>query len=169
MMLAALTLQRESEERSLFLFDTFAGMTEPTERDTGPGGLEAITLWNDHRKADGGSWLSASLEEVKANLAQTSYPENLLTFVQGDVLTTIPKEAPDEIALLRLDTDWYESTKHELEHLYPRLSPGGVLIVDDYGQWQGAKDAVDEYLSTLDSPPFLMRTDYTGRMGVKPG
>jgi O-methyltransferase len=169
MMLAALTLRREMEERPIFLFDTFEGMTKPTERDTGPGGLEAIAMWRHHRQANGGNWLSVSVDEVKANLSQTSYPESLLTFVQGDVLHTIPEEAPDEIALLRLDTDWYESTKHELEHLYPRLAPGGVLIVDDYGQWKGAKDAVDEYLSTLDSPPFLMRTDYTGRMGVKPG
>jgi O-methyltransferase len=169
MMLAALTLQREMEERQLFLFDTFAGMTKPTERDTGPGGLDAISMWHHHRKADKGNWLSVSLEEVKSNLSQTNYPEGLITFAQGDVLSTIPEKAPDEIALLRLDTDWYESTKHELEHLYPRLAPGGVLIIDDYGQWKGAKDAVDEYLSTLDSPPFLMRTDYTGRMGVKPG
>lgn len=169
MMLAALTMQKEMEERQIFLFDTFAGMTKPTERDTGPGGLEAIAMWRRHRQVDGGDWLAVPLEEVRSNLAQTDYPESLLTFVQGDVLETIPKEAPDEIALLRLDTDWYESTRHELEHLYPRLAPGGVLIVDDYGQWRGAKDAVDEYLSTLDDPPFMMRTDYTGRMGVKPG
>lgn len=169
MMLAALTLQREMEERQIFLFDTFEGMTEPTERDTGPGGLEATAMWRRHQEESGGNWLSVSLEEVKGNLSQTDYPESLLRFVQGDVLQTIPGEAPDEIALLRLDTDWYESTKHELEHLYPRLVPGGVLIVDDYGQWRGAKDAVDEYLSGLDNAPFLTRTDYTGRMGVKPG
>jgi hypothetical protein len=169
MMLAALALQEEAEERQLFLFDTFAGMTEPSERDTGPGGLKAISMWRNHRQTNGGNWLAVPLNEVKVNLSQTNYPESLLTFVQGDVLRTIPEEAPEEIALLRLDTDWYESTKHELEHLYPRLAPGGVLIVDDYGQWSGAKDAVDEYLSTLDSPPFLMRTDYTGRMGVKLG
>jgi hypothetical protein len=169
MMLAALTLQREKEERQIYLFDTFAGMTEPTERDTGPAGLKATTMWLEHRRRDGDNWLAVSLEEVQANLAQTSYPESLLTFVQGDVMDTIPNEAPEEIALLRLDTDWYESTKHELAHLYPRLAPGGVLIVDDYGNWAGAKDAVDEYLATLDRPPFLTRTDYTGRMGVKPG
>lgn len=169
MMLTALTLQREKEQRPIFLFDTFAGMTKPTERDTGPRGLKATAMWREHQRADGENWLAVSLEEVKANLSQTDYPESLLTFVQGDVLQTIPDEAPDEIALLRLDTDWYESTKHELEHLYPRLAPGGVLIVDDYGQWKGAKDAVDEYLSKLDRPPFLTRTDYTGRMGVKPG
>jgi O-methyltransferase len=169
MMLAALTLRREMEERQLFLFDTFAGMTKPTEKDTGPDGSEAVAMWFDRRQANGGNWLAVSLEEVKGNLAGTGYPQGLLTFVQGDVLRTIPAEAPDEIALLRLDTDWYESTKHELEHLYPRLAPGGVLIVDDYGHWKGAREAVDEYLSTLDKPPLLARTDYTGRMGVKPG
>jgi hypothetical protein len=169
MMLAALALRREKEKRQLFLFDTFAGMTKPTEKDTGPDGSEAVTMWLDQRQANGSNWLSVPLKEVKRNLAQTGYPEDLLTFVQGDVLRTIPKEAPDEIALLRLDTDWYESTMHELEHLYPRLAPGGVLIIDDYGHWKGAREAVDEYLAALDGPPFLMRTDYTGRMGVKPG
>jgi hypothetical protein len=85
----------------------------------------------------------------------------------GEVETTIPDQAPQEIAVLRLDTDWYESTHHELVHLYPRLSEGGVLIVDDYGHWQGARRAVDEYFASDAAPILLSRIDYTGRMGVK--
>jgi hypothetical protein len=84
------------------------------------------------------------------------------------VETSLPDSAPSEIALLRLDTDWYESTKHELIHLYPRLLPGGILIIDDYGHWQGARKAVDEYFQTLRPVPFLSRIDYTGRIAVKP-
>jgi O-methyltransferase len=80
---------------------------------------------------------------------------------------TIPENAPESIALLRLDTDWYESTRHELEHLFPRLSPGGVLIIDDYGHWQGCKRAVDEYFGKNGARIFLARVDYTGRIGVK--
>jgi hypothetical protein len=80
---------------------------------------------------------------------------------------TLPARAPGKIALLRLDTDWYESTRCEMEHLYPRLSPGGVLIVDDYGHWQGARDAVDEYLAAHEEALLLARVDYTARIAVK--
>lgn len=79
----------------------------------------------------------ASLDEVKANLATTGYPSDHLHFVEGMDEDTIPAVAPEEISILRLDTDWYESTRHELRHLWPRLSPGGVLIIDDYGHGQG--------------------------------
>ena len=81
---------------------------------------------------------------------------------------TIPKLIPERIALLRLDTDWYESTKHELEYLYPLLAPGGILIIDDYGHWDGCRKAVDEYFSTLKKKPLLIRLDYTGRLAIKP-
>ena len=57
---------------------------------------------------------------------------------------------------------------NELEHLYPRLAPHGVLIIDDYGHWVGAKQAVDEYFATQKLKPFLNRLDYTGRLVIKP-
>jgi predicted O-methyltransferase YrrM len=90
-------------------------------------------------------------------------------FVEGDVVQSLKIESnlPESISVLRLDTDWYESTRAELEVLYPRLSPGGVLIIDDYGHWGGAKKAVDEYFRGRPKP-LLQYTDYTGRMGVKP-
>jgi O-methyltransferase len=87
--------------------------------------------------------------------------------VSGDVAATIPAEAPSAIALLRLDTDWYESTRHELEHLYHRVSTGGVVIIDDYGHWEGSRRAVDEFLTTLDQVPLLTRLDFDGRMWIK--
>ena len=80
---------------------------------------------------------------------------------------TIPGEAPDRLALLRLDTDWYESTRHELVHLYPRLEKGGVLIIDDYGHWEGARRAVDEYFAHNPPPLLLARVDYAGRIAIK--
>jgi len=95
----------------------------------------------------------------------TGYPSALTKFIQGPVEQTIPNEIPKRIALLRLDTDWYESTRHELQHLYPKLSAGGILIIDDYGHWQGARRAVDEY---FEGKLFLSRIDYTGRLAVKP-
>jgi hypothetical protein len=79
----------------------------------------------------------------------------------------LPEHAPEHLALLRLDTDWYESTRHELFTLYPRLSTGGVLIIDDYGHWDGARRAVDEYLEQQESPLLLNRIDYTGRVAIK--
>jgi hypothetical protein len=98
----------------------------------------------------------------------TGYPADRLHLVQGKVEDTLPGAAPARIALLRLDTDWYESTRHELVHLYPRLVPNGVLIIDDYGDWVGAKEAVDEYFAAQPFQPFLSRMDHTGRLAIKP-
>ena len=97
----------------------------------------------------------------------TGYDEGMVHLVKGRVEETIPQHAPDSIALLRLDTDWYESTKHELERLFPRLSKHGILIIDDYGHWQGARRAVDEYFAGNKIPILLSRADYTGRVAVK--
>jgi O-methyltransferase len=107
------------------------------------------------------------VEVVKKALETTGYQMEKIHFVKGMVEQTIPNSAPDKIALLRLDTDWYESTKHEMEHLFPRLSRGGVLIIDDYGHWQGARKAVDEYIKKNEIRILLNRIDYTGRIAVK--
>jgi predicted O-methyltransferase YrrM len=126
-------------------------------------------VWDAHRHDHDSALLAYStLAEVQANMARTGFPAERTRFVQGDVGQTIPGEAPERIALLRLDTDWYESTRHELEHLYPRLQPGGVLIVDDYGHWAGAREAVDEYFAQHGIAILLNRIDYTGRIAVKP-
>jgi hypothetical protein len=92
-----------------------------------------------------------------------------LVYVEGRVEDTLPARAPEQISLLRLDTDWYESTYHELEHLYPRVVAGGIVLIDDYGHWAGARQAVDDYFARASSPPFLVRVDYTGRIGIKVG
>jgi len=169
--MAALHRLVELEElnRSIYLFDTFQGMSEPTENDVTFAGGAAKTKfeklkWNDGAGSD---WDYSSIEEVKQNIETTGYPKDAFHFIKGKVEETIPEGAPEEIALLRLDTDWYESTKHELEHLYPRLKSGGVLIIDDYGHWQGCRRAVDEYFAKLGSPILLNRIDYTGRIAVK--
>jgi hypothetical protein len=105
---------------------------------------------------------------VRNNVCGTGYPREKLHFVVGKVEDTIPATMPRKIALLRLDTDWYDSTKHELSHLFPLLRPQGVLIVDDYGHWQGARKAVDEYFAAHQTGILLHRIDYTGRIAVKP-
>lgn len=161
-MAAALALKTP---RPLRLFDTFEGMTAPTAADTRPGGQTAASMLEGAGQSDTILCYS-SLDEVRANMASTGYPADQITYVKGRVEDTLPSGAPDAIAILRLDTDWYESTRHELACLYPRLSPGGVLIIDDYGHWTGAKKAVDEYFA--DAPLMLTRIDYTGRVAVKP-
>jgi len=170
MMAAALALKaRGDTSRGLYLFDTFEGMSAPTDKDVTIDGKAASELLETPRSTAADSpWCYAGLDDVRANLGSTGYPAEHIHFVQGKVEDTLPSRAPQSIAVLRLDTDWYESTRHELEHLYPRLSAGGVLIIDDYGHWEGCRKAVDEYFAQKGIPLLLARIDYTGRMALKP-
>ena len=163
-------LQAEGRtDRDLYLYDTFEGMSAPTEEDVSIRGEPAWKKFLARQTStDRADWCAASLDEVRTNTGRTGYPAERLHYIEGKVEDTLPAHAPEQIALLRLDTDWYASTKHELEHLYPRLVPGGILIIDDYGHWEGARRAVDEYLQTLGYPVLLHRIDYTGRMLIKP-
>jgi O-methyltransferase len=153
-------LGRGAADRELVGFDTFTGMTPPTAEDVDYRGVAQAPQGEGAQLP-----LGMGYDDVRARLLDTGYPPELIRLVAGDVLETIPREAPTEIALLRLDTDWYESTRHELEHLYPRLAVGGVLLIDDYGHYQGARKATDEYLA--DQRIFLQRIDYTARIAVK--
>jgi O-methyltransferase len=154
--------------RDLYLFDTFDGMTEPTEKDLRTGDQRsARELMDVSEKATKGIWAYASLEDVQAGFETVPYPAERVHYVQGKVEDTVPGQAPEQISLLRLDTDWYESTRHELDHLYDRLVPGGVLIIDDYGSWQGSAQATDEFLERTGARLLLLRAG-TGRVAVKP-
>jgi O-methyltransferase len=171
MMAAALTLLRlEAADRDLYLFDTFQGMPPPTDEDvfSAYDGYSPMGFWRARRRSEGQSaWHYVPAAEVRATLLSTRYPAERVHLVEGKVEDTLPAAAPEQIAVLRLDTDWYESTKHELEQLYPRLSPGGVLILDDYGHYEGARRAVEEYFAEHGGRPLLSRVDYTCRLGVK--
>lgn len=154
--------------RDLFLYDTFEGMPAPGAQDVTRAGTPASALMRDASKDDPDSiWCYAPIDAVKRAVCGIGYPEEKIHFVQGKVEETVPRLAPERIALLRLDTDWYESTRHEMVHLFPRLSTGGVLIVDDYGHWQGSRKAVDEWLAQTGTRILLNRIDYTGRVAVK--
>lgn len=166
MAIALALIARGDTSRHLYLYDTFEGMSEPTEHDKALSGELAKTQL-DRTERDHPLWAVASLEDVKANLAATGYPAERIHYVRGKVEDTIPGTLPGRIALLRLDTDWYESTRHELQHLYPLLAKNGVLVIDDYGHWQGARRAVDEYFARTAQPVFLHRVDYTARLLVK--
>lgn len=154
--------------RQLYLYDTYEGMSEPSEHDRTWYGQKASTLLSaEADKEKNLVWAYSALETVQRGMKSTGYPETRITYVKGKVEDTIPATIPKSIAILRLDTDWYESTRHELVHLFPLLQEGGVLILDDYGHWQGAKKAVDEYIEHNKIPILLNRIDETGRIAIK--
>lgn len=169
MMAIAETLLSENDiSKNLYLFDTFEGMPPPSENDVDIAGVTAESLLDSSDKnSDDSVWCYATLDDVKLALGNTGYPSDKIHFIKGMVEQTIPSIVPDKIALLRLDTDWYDSTKHEMEHLFPRLAKGGVLILDDYGHWQGARKAVDDYIKKNNIKILLNRIDYTGRIAIK--
>jgi hypothetical protein len=169
MLVAKRLLQLNDGNRALFLFDTFEGMSEPDERDVNSvDNKTAQELLNKEKKLDGNNvWCYSSLEEVKSNLKKTNYSSEKIFYFKGKVEQTLPEPSIGNIALLRLDTDWYESTKHELEVLYDKVVEGGVLIIDDYGHWSGSRKAVDEFIKKRKLRIFLNRIDYTGRLAIK--
>jgi len=167
-MLIALTLKAlKQTSRQIYLYDTFQGMSRPTVKDyqLNQPSKKASTIWQQNRKDKYNQWCFTSLSRVKKNMFSTGYPQNQLVFVKGKVEDSIPRTIPQQISLLRLDTDWYKSTKHELIHLFPLLSQHGVLIIDDYGYWAGSKKAVDQYFTK--KPILFNRIDRSAIIAVK--
>jgi O-methyltransferase len=153
---ADLTLQNNLPIRNIYMFDTYEGLTEPGEYDyTSDATLlykmtreQVYNEWKNNQKNDvTNGWCYCSLENVKKNVEQSGYPKDKLFYIKGDVCETLlnKENIPDKIAVLRLDTDWYESTKIELEVLYDKVVPGGVIIFDDYFHWDGQRRAVDDF------------------------
>ena len=168
--LAKRVFERFGSKKSVYMFDTFAGMTEPTAEDVAAGSKKAaIETYKDLQKDTHNAWCFASIEDVRRNCEKAGVDMAGVHLIKGDVCETLDIEdnLPERISILRLDTDWYESTKKELEVLYPRLVKNGALIIDDYGYWEGARGAVEEYFDTLDYKPLLNVTDYTGRAAIK--
>ena len=167
MMMAATLAELDDTNREIFLYDTFEGMSEPSEIDVRHDGKNAQKVWKDSQRENHNEWVYSSLDEVKKNMDKVSYPKKNIIFVKGDVCKTLNKKVPENISLLRLDTDFYESTKKELEVLYPRLVKGGVLLIDDYDSWQGARKAVDEYFKKIGEKPLLFLVGQSGRAMIK--
>lgn len=155
--------QRGVQNRAVYLFDTFEGMTPATEDDVDYKGNSGSQMMEDY--SDQSGWCYAHLEKVQETFAEHhfDFPVN---FVKGDVVQTLKREKPEQISILRLDTDWYESTMEELVQLYPRLSIGGVLVIDDYGYWEGARKATDEYFRTVPAP-LIIRVNHSVRLAIK--
>lgn len=169
MMLVAYALQYFGDtSRQLYLYDTYAGMTEPDDIDIDFDNKAMKPVWA--QATDQGLMIGfgGSVDHVKANLRQSGYPEQQMHFIEGDVLQTIPAQRPSRIALLRLDTDWYKSTLHELQHLYDLIVPHGVLIIDDYGWCRGARQATDEFFRDRSFKPMMHRVNQGPRIIIKP-
>ena len=170
MAVAIKLMELEQKTREIWLYDTFEGMTEPTNHDieieTGKKGKELLD-GIDKNTDKYNMWAYAPKEIVINNMKKTGYPTDNIKYIVGKVEKTLKERKPKKIALLRLDTDWYESTKAELEELYPHVVNGGIIIIDDYGHFEGAKRAVDEYFEKEDNKPLLNRIDYTGRLIIK--
>ena len=145
---AKLIFEAYGSNKKVILMDTFAGMTEPTEWDESTRHkTPAKKRFQEEQKESHNAWCYASLEEVKGNFTKAGAGPIGVEYIVGDITETLrtTKGLPSEISVLRLDTDWYESTRSEVEVLYPLLTSGGVLIVDDYGHWNGARKAIEEY------------------------
>ena len=148
-------LKYHREVRDIYMYDTFTGLTEPGEHDYtcddatlySMNKHQVYATWKNYQREHGNDWCFASLSSVQSRLSHTGYPEERLHYVVGDVMETLRGELPDRIAVLRLDTDWYESSKMELEMLYDKVVPGGVIIFDDYYHWNGQRKATDEFFS----------------------
>lgn len=149
--LAALMLYnaKRTEDKRLYVYDTFEGMPEPGENDCGT----SKRMYEENK----GDWCRAGLDVVKSVLREVdaSYSD-LCYLIKGKVEDTLDLMAPQTIALARLDTDWYESTKKELEVLYPLVVANGFVLIDDYSDWNGCRQAVDEYLATIDKTTYRL-------------
>lgn len=164
-MIAADYFLKANQTRGIWLYDSYEGMTVPSiENDYDYSGISA-SHHSKENSGDSNRWCYASLNEVKKNMQVIGYSNEKTHFIKGDVLKTIPSAGvPECISILRLDTDWYESTLHELEQLYHLVSPRGFIIIDDYGHWRGAQKAVDQFFGTLCMAPYMHRVDYTCRL-----
>ena len=153
-------------KKKIYGFDTFEGMVEPKEIDIDYRNIPASEQYSLFKSGEKSNLVRCSLDEINKNIIET-VPKNNIKLIKGRVENTLleEKNLPEKISILRLDTDWYESTKIELEVLYPKLVSGGFLIIDDYGHFKGCRKAVDEYFK--DNMPYLHYVNYTCRLIIK--
>lgn len=150
-------LENNFSKRNIYMYDTFEGLTEPSEFDFTLKGSDfsmsrsdVMETWKNHKSNYGSNWCEASLQLVKDNVESSGYDIERLFYIVGDIRETlnIDSNLPKKICVLRLDTDWYDSTKIEMEKLYDLVSDGGVVIIDDYYLWSGQKKAIDDFLKS---------------------
>jgi O-methyltransferase len=161
-----------STSRDIYVYDTFEGMTTPGhEYDLKTGGNSGVgkTAEELYKNATASDlvFCYSAIDEVKQNIEQFGYPRQKVHYIKGMVEDTIPATLPKKIAFLYFSISFYKSVLHTLEHLYPLIASGGVILISDYGDWEGTKKAVDEYIENNKVKLLLNRIDQTGRIGVK--
>ena len=156
--------QFSATNRDVYLYDTFTGMSAPSKED---GNFAHEKFKELQTGVEESNWCYADLNDVKSTIKLVDYPQEKIHFVKGKIEDTVPNTMPDRISLLRLDMDWHDPTLHALTYLYPKVEPGGVIILDDYGHWEGCKLAVDRFFEEMNINILLNRIDYTGRIGIK--
>ncbi len=154
-------------QKSIFAYDTFDGMFNAEDIDINYKKKIAKKLLKNSKKDEKITNIHcfATIENVKKNISKYTNLNNI-NFISGPVEKTLilEKNLPKKISILRLDTDFYQSTKIELDILFPRLVYGGILIIDDYGYWMGQKKAIDEYFN---NKQWLHRVDQSCRYIIK--
>ncbi|WP_018503386.1 TylF/MycF family methyltransferase [Parafrankia discariae] len=140
-------------ERTVWVADSFEGLPPP---DPARYAADAGDTHHQNRA------LAVSLEEVRDNFRRYGLLDGQVRFLKGWFRDTLPAAPIDRLAVLRLDGDMYESTVDALRGLYPKLSPGGFCVVDDYGAIEGCRAAVDDFRRTAGIEEEIVRIDWTG-------
>jgi O-methyltransferase len=152
LMRALLELDGDTD-RKVWVADSFSGCPEPDPEIYPPDAGDRHHTYE---------FLVVPVEEVKRNFERYGFLDDRVRFVEGWFRDTLPKLENERWALVRIDGDLYESTWVALENLYPRLSPGGFVIVDDFGAVPGSKEAVEEFRAKNEIGEKLRRIDWTG-------
>lgn len=168
------------KRRHIHLFDAFQDICEPDETMDGEKAIKETKKWSSGKKSGKLRPLTGfydsiggpgTLEENIILLEQTiGYDPQYIHYHEGWFQDTLPNDAGEisDIAILRLDGDWYESTKICLDFLYDKVVSGGFVIVDDYGHYEGCKKAIDEFIQKNNLKVFLNHIDYTCIYWIKP-
>lgn len=168
--LAAAIFKKYKIPYKIYLFDTFKGMTKPTKEDKKINdGQIASKLYKIYSNNFNSEWCFSPIEEVKDNFKKFDLLDHNIFFIEGDVTKTLleSKNVPAAISILRIDTNWYKSTKMIFEKLYPKLKIGGILLSNDYAYWSGSKKATDDYFEKNSNRPYFQYVDSAGRTAIK--
>lgn len=141
------------ETRTVWVADSFEGLPKPSENIAVDAGYDLSGVVD----------LAVSVEEVRENFLRYGWLDERVRFLKGWFKDTLPSAPIGSISLLRADGDLYESTMDILNALYEKVSPGGYVVIDDYGAWPPCRTAVDEFRAKHGITEPMVTIDWTGR------